>query len=171
MDAFWNEEEAKIVLHVIEGLTKLDEMFITMWWTGNSQGLYSQAGGGVDMVDVAEKVKKIRWGNLRVQLFFGGWLEEEICKGWSMLSKFGVSEKDNLRWVGSEEEDAGDTQLLLTFWRRHKKKMLLSIGIAYWVTIMRAINTESRARDEGGTNIHRRGQNHQSPTKWDSKAK
>ncbi|KAH8922132.1 hypothetical protein BT69DRAFT_1282583 [Atractiella rhizophila] len=64
--------------------------------------------GGVkeeeEMVDGAEKVKtRGRW--LRVQLFFGAWLEEEICKARSTLKEFGVSNENEYIWVreGGEE--------------------------------------------------------------------
>ncbi|KAH8918680.1 hypothetical protein BT69DRAFT_1285470 [Atractiella rhizophila] len=58
-----------------------------------------------DMEDGAEKVKTTRGRNLRVQLFFGGWLEDEICKARSTLREFGVSKKDKNTWVreGGEE--------------------------------------------------------------------
>ncbi|KAH8930214.1 hypothetical protein BT69DRAFT_1275622 [Atractiella rhizophila] len=51
------------------------------------------------MEDGAEKVKTTRGRGLRVQLFFGGWLEDEICKGRSTLRKFGVSEENEDTWV------------------------------------------------------------------------
>ncbi|KAH8930226.1 hypothetical protein BT69DRAFT_906822 [Atractiella rhizophila] len=59
-----------------------------------------------DGVDGAEKVKmaRRRWLRLRVQIFFGGWLEDEICKARSMLIECGVSEQDNTWvWEGGEE--------------------------------------------------------------------
>ncbi|KAH8922145.1 hypothetical protein BT69DRAFT_1320412 [Atractiella rhizophila] len=57
-----------------------------------------------DTTDGAEKVKTTRGRWLRVQLFFGGWLEEEICKARSTLSEF-VDEEDKFTWVreGGEE--------------------------------------------------------------------
>ncbi|KAH8923371.1 hypothetical protein BT69DRAFT_1281525 [Atractiella rhizophila] len=58
-----------------------------------------------DTVDGAEKVKMTRRRNLRVQLFFGGWLEDEICKARSTLREFGVSDENEYIWVreGGEE--------------------------------------------------------------------
>ncbi|KAH8929816.1 hypothetical protein BT69DRAFT_1328465 [Atractiella rhizophila] len=60
-----------------------------------------------DTEDGAEKVKTTRVRRLRVELFFGGWLEEEICKARSTLSEF-VDEEDEFNeftWVqeGGEE--------------------------------------------------------------------
>ncbi|KAH8930267.1 hypothetical protein BT69DRAFT_1275679 [Atractiella rhizophila] len=51
------------------------------------------------MVDGAEKVKTTRGRDLSIQLFFGGWLEDEICKARSMLREFGVSEENEDTWV------------------------------------------------------------------------
>ncbi|KAH8917693.1 hypothetical protein BT69DRAFT_641596 [Atractiella rhizophila] len=58
-----------------------------------------------DTVDGAEKMKRKRGRKLRVQLFFGGWLEEAIRTARSTLRDFGVSEEDKYRWVrdGGEE--------------------------------------------------------------------
>ncbi|KAH8913696.1 hypothetical protein BT69DRAFT_1344241 [Atractiella rhizophila] len=58
-----------------------------------------------DAVDGAEKVKTTRGRELSVQLFFGGWLEEEIFKARSTLREFGVSQRDKSTWVleGGEE--------------------------------------------------------------------
>ncbi|KAH8927976.1 hypothetical protein BT69DRAFT_1277512 [Atractiella rhizophila] len=53
------------------------------------------------MADGVEKVKMTRGRELRVQLFFGGWLEEEICKARSTLREFGVSE--GIKWIWVEE--------------------------------------------------------------------
>ncbi|KAH8924480.1 hypothetical protein BT69DRAFT_75682 [Atractiella rhizophila] len=58
-----------------------------------------------DTVDGAEKVKTTRGRRLRIALFFGGWLEEEICKARSALKEFGVSDENEYIWVkeGGEE--------------------------------------------------------------------
>ncbi|KAH8922137.1 hypothetical protein BT69DRAFT_1370339 [Atractiella rhizophila] len=57
-----------------------------------------------DVVDEAENMKTTRGHELRVQLFFGGWLEEEICKARSTLREFGVSEADEDAWVRESGE-------------------------------------------------------------------
>ncbi|KAH8922111.1 hypothetical protein BT69DRAFT_1282541, partial [Atractiella rhizophila] len=49
--------------------------------------------------DGAEKVKMTRRRELRVELFFGGWLEDEMCKARSTLREFGVSEWSKRTWV------------------------------------------------------------------------
>ncbi|KAH8930220.1 hypothetical protein BT69DRAFT_1345263 [Atractiella rhizophila] len=64
-------------------------------WFFGDRGLKEEG----DTVDGAEKVKTTRGRGLRVALFFGGWLEEEICKARSTLSECGVSEDDDFRWV------------------------------------------------------------------------
>ncbi|KAH8927959.1 hypothetical protein BT69DRAFT_1277447 [Atractiella rhizophila] len=58
-----------------------------------------------DTADGAEKVKTTRGRWLRVQLFFGGWLEDEICKARSTLKEFVVSKENEYIWVreGGEE--------------------------------------------------------------------
>ncbi|KAH8924488.1 hypothetical protein BT69DRAFT_1296362 [Atractiella rhizophila] len=58
-----------------------------------------------DKEDGAEKVKSTRGRELRVQLFFGGWLEDEIRKARSTLSEFEVIEGGWKIWIreGGEE--------------------------------------------------------------------
>ncbi|KAH8929766.1 hypothetical protein BT69DRAFT_1275992, partial [Atractiella rhizophila] len=55
--------------------------------------------------DGAAKVKMTRGRELRVQLFFGGWLQEEICKARSLLREFGVSEGSKWKWIQEGEEE------------------------------------------------------------------
>ncbi|KAH8922125.1 hypothetical protein BT69DRAFT_1298184 [Atractiella rhizophila] len=54
-----------------------------------------------DTEDGAETVKTTRGCELRVQLFFGGWLEDEICKGRSTLRKFGENGWNTFRTLPS----------------------------------------------------------------------
>ncbi|KAH8917697.1 hypothetical protein BT69DRAFT_1286391 [Atractiella rhizophila] len=53
----------------------------------------------VDTVDGAETMQMTRGRALRVKHFFGGWVEEEICRARSTLREFGVSEENVTIWV------------------------------------------------------------------------
>ncbi|KAH8914736.1 hypothetical protein BT69DRAFT_997265 [Atractiella rhizophila] len=70
-------------------------------WFFGDRGLKEEG----DTVDGAEKVKTTRRRNLRVQLFFGGWLEEAIRTARSTLREVGVIEEDCEIWIreGGEE--------------------------------------------------------------------
>ncbi|KAH8923734.1 hypothetical protein BT69DRAFT_1281223 [Atractiella rhizophila] len=50
-----------------------------------------------DTLEEAERSRRDRY--LKVQPFFGEWLEEEICEASSTLREFGVSGEDEHRWV------------------------------------------------------------------------